>query len=104
MIDSSGNVSYKNVNVVLNVYSPEQMTLEDNDAQQLALYPNPSNGESVLQLERPSQVTIRTIDGKIMDQQHHEPGKVLLPVMAPGAYFIFVKEEHAMQALRWIIQ
>jgi hypothetical protein len=103
MIDSSGNVSYKNINVVLNVYSPEQMTLEENDAQQLALYPNPSNGESVLQLERSSQVTIRSIDGKIIDQQQHEPGTVLLPVMGPGTYFIFVKDEHTMQALRWIV-
>lgn len=104
VIDSSGNVSYKNVNVVLNVYSPEQMTLEESNVQQVALYPNPSNGEAILQLERSSKIIIRSIGGKMIVQQHHESGAILLPVIAPGSYFIFIEDRHSIQVLRWIVR
>jgi hypothetical protein len=102
-IDSTGAISYKNVNVVLNVYSPEQMDIQKNTLQKIALYPNPSRGQSLLELERESQVVIYSLEGKIIHEWTSKGGEEHLPELRPGSYFIRIKDQWSAQVLHWII-
>ena len=102
-VDSTGAISYKNVNVVLNVYSPEQMNVEENDNQYVTLYPNPSRGSALLELENESLILIYSMEGKLIRQWKSEGGKELLPVLAPGTYFVRIKDQSSSQILRWLI-
>ena len=102
-VDSTGAISYKNVNVVLNVYSPEQMNVEENDNQYVTLYPNPSRGSALLELEHESLILIYSMEGKLIRQWKSEGGKELLPVLAPGTYFVRIKDQSSSQILRWLI-
>jgi hypothetical protein len=102
-VDSTGAISYKNVNVVLNVYSPEQMNVEENNNQYVSLYPNPSHGSALLELEHESLILIYSMEGKLIRQWKSEGGKELLPVLAPGTYFVRIKDQSSSQILRWLI-
>ena len=102
-VDSTGAISYKNVNVVLNVYSPEQMNVEENNNQYVSLYPNPSHGSALLELEHESLILIYSMKGKLIRQWKSEGGKELLPVLAPGTYFVRIKDQSSSQILRWLI-
>ena len=102
-VDSTGAISYKNVNVVLNVYSPEQMNVEENNNQYVSLYPNPSHGSALLELEHESLILIYSMEGKLIREWKSEGGKELLPVLAPGTYFVRIKDQSSSQILRWLI-
>jgi hypothetical protein len=102
-VDSTGVISYKNVNVVLNVYSPEQMNVEENNNQYVSLYPNPSHGSALLELEHESLILIYSMEGKLIREWKSEGGKELLPVLAPGTYFVRIKDQSSSQILRWLI-
>ena len=102
-VDSTGAISYKNVNVVLNVYSPEQMNVEENNNQYVSLYPNPSHGSALLELEHESLILIYSMEGKLIREWKSEGGKELLPVLAPGTYFVRIKDQSSSQTLRWLI-
>lgn len=102
-VDSTGAISYKNVNVVLNVYSPEQMNVEENNNQYVSLYPNPSHGSALLELEHESLILIYSMEGKLICEWKSEGGKELLPVLAPGTYFVRIKDQSSSQILRWLI-
>ena len=102
-VDSTGAISYKNVNVVLNVYSPEQMNVEENNNQYVSLYPNPSHGSALLELEHESLILIYSMEGKLFREWKSEGGKELLPVLAPGTYFVRIKDQSSSQILRWLI-
>ncbi len=102
-VDSTGAISYKNVNVVLNVYSPEQMNVEENDNQYVTLYPNPSRGSALLELEHESLILIYSMEGKLIREWKSEGGNELLPVLAPGTYFVRIKDQSSSQTLRWLI-
>ena len=95
--------SYKNVNVVLNVYSPEQMNYEEKNNQYVSLYPKPSHGRALLELEHESLILIYSMEGKLIRQWKSEGGKKLLPVLAPGTYFVRIKDQSSSQILRWLI-
>ena len=103
MIDSSGTVSYKNVNVVLNVYSPQQMTISEGSLQEVALYPNPSQEKATLEVEKSSTVIIRSIEGKKISEWKTDAGSSPLPILAPGTYIIQIQDDSATQSLRWVI-
>jgi hypothetical protein len=103
IIDSSGTVSYKNVNVVLNVYSPQQMNIREGTLQQVVLYPNPSKEQATLEVEKSSIVVIRSIEGKKIREWKTEAGSSPLPILAPGAYIIQIQDDLATQSLRWVI-
>ena len=90
-VDSTGAISYKNINVVLNVYSPEQINIEENDNQYVSLYPNPSHGSALLELEHESLIFIYSMEGKLIREWKSEGGKELLPVLAPGTYLFVLK-------------
>ena len=102
-VDSTGAISYKNVNVVLNVYSPKQMNVEENDNQYVTLYPNPSRGSALLELEHESLILIYSMEGKLIREWKSEGGEELLPVLAPGTYFVRIKDQSSSQILRWLI-
>ena len=102
-VDSTGAISYKNVNVVLNVYSPEQMNVEENNNQYVSLYPNPSHGSALLELEHESLILIYSMEGKLIRQWKSEGGKEPLPVLAPGTYFVRIEDQSSSQILRWLI-
>ena len=102
-VDSTGAISYKNVNVVLNIYSPEQMNVEENNNQYVSLYPNPSHGSALLELEHESLILIYSMEGKLIREWKSEGGKELLPVLAPGTYFVRIKDQSSSQILRWLI-
>ena len=102
-VDSTGAISYKNVNVVLNVYSPEQMNVEENNNQYVSLYPNPSHGSALLELEHESLILIYSMEGKLIREWKSEGGKELLPVLAPGTYFVRIEDQSSSQILRWLI-
>jgi hypothetical protein len=68
-IDSSGNVSYKGVNVQLNVYSPEQMALEEKELARFRLYPNPSRGTFHFISEVATSLIISDMAGHIVAER-----------------------------------
>jgi hypothetical protein len=103
MIDSSGTVSYKNVNVALNVYSPQQMNISEGSLQKVALYPNPSQEHATLEVEKSSTVVIRSIEGKKIREWKAEAGSSPLPILAPGTYIIQIQDDLATQSLRWVV-
>ena len=74
-----------------------------NTLQKIALYPNPSKGESLLELERESQVVIYSLEGKIIHEWTSKGGEEHLPELRPGTYFIRIKDQCSAQVLRWII-
>jgi hypothetical protein len=102
-VDSTGAISYKNVNVVLNVYSPEQMHTQENSKQQVLLYPNPSHGQALIELEHESHILIYSLEGKLVHQWVSHGDKEPLPVLAPGTYFVHIKDQTSSQILRWLI-
>jgi len=63
-IDSTGNVSYKGVNVMVNVYSPDQMDIDEKELSEINIYPNPSRDFVTIELDTPSEVIITDALGR----------------------------------------
>lgn len=101
-IDSTGNVSYKNINVTLNVYSPEVMSIDEPTAAAPQLYPNPSNGAAYLKVEHTTTALIRNSTGAQVGQVQGS-GTLRLPELPAGLYLITVKDQEGLHTLRWLV-
>jgi len=89
-IDSTGNVSYKNLNVSLNVYNPAQMSLEETEFAPIKMYPNPSNGIAWVELPQRSDIQLFSMTGRSLFHRFDLEGKVQLPFLNAGSYLIEV--------------
>ncbi len=89
-IDSTGNVSYKNLNVSLNVYNPAQMSLEETEFAPIKMYPNPSNGIAWVELPQRSDIQLFSMTGRRLFHGFDLEGKVQLPFLNAGSYLIEV--------------
>ena len=101
-IDSTGNVNFKNVNVTLNVYSPEVMSVDEPEVTPV-LYPNPSQGAAFLQLIEPSTVHVVSSTGRQVALLEGQ-GTVTLPQLPAGLYLIHVSAQDRQYTLRWMVQ
>jgi hypothetical protein len=98
-IDSTGNVSYKGVNVMVNVYSPDQMNLDDEEIDGFKLYPNPSQGAVNFEWNRTSEVTIYTMNGQLLYAGPND-GQTALPLLPAGTYVVRAQsEKHVHQEI-----
>ena len=91
-IDSTGNVSYKGVNVTVNVYSPDQMNLDEEDVIGFKLFPNPSQGAVNFKWNRASEVFIYTISGQLLYTGPND-GQTALPLLSTGTYVVRAQSE-----------
>jgi hypothetical protein len=91
-IDSTGNVSYKGVNVMVNVYSPDQMNLNEEEIHGFKLYPNPSQGAVNFEWNRTSEVTIYTMSGQLLYAGPND-GQTALPLLPTGTYVVRAQSE-----------
>ena len=89
-IDSTGNVSYKNVNVALNIYNPAQMSLQEKESAPVKMYPNPSTGITWVELPLASDVQIFSMTGHCLFSAKAMHGKVQLPLLSSGSYILEV--------------
>jgi len=102
-IDSTGNVSYKGVNVLVNVYSPDQMSIDDNDLHELSIYPNPSRGEVKIELDTKAQIIVTDAVGRtIFDAVNAE--KIKLSDLPKGTYIVRTLSEKGMRSQIFIVQ
>ena len=90
VVDSSGNVSYKNISVTLNVFDPAQMTLEESTQDQIKVYPNPSSGSTWMDLKYDSEVQLWSMTGQLIYEAHVLQGTSTLPLLARGSYLLEV--------------
>ena len=98
-IDSTGNVSYKGVNVMVNVYSPDQMNLDEEAIVGFKLFPNPSRGAVNFEWNRASEVTIYTMSGQLLYAGPND-GQTALPLLTAGTYVVRAQsEKHVHQEI-----
>ena len=95
-IDSSGVVSFKNVNVVLNVYNPNQMGLDEKDLVGFKLYPNPSYGAVNFEWNRASEVVIYTMSGQLIYEGQNN-GHTLFPLLPAGTYIVKAQSQELVR-------
>lgn len=91
-IDSTGNVSYKGVNVTVNVYSPDQMNLDEEEIIGFKLFPNPSQGAVNFEWNRASELTIYRISGQLFYAGPND-GQTPLPLLPAGIYVVKAQSE-----------
>ena len=91
-IDSTGNVSYKGVNVMVNVYSPDQMNLDEEEIIGFKLFPNPSQGAVNFEWDRASEVCIYTMSGQLLYAGLND-GQTALPLLPAGTYVVRAQSE-----------
>jgi len=91
-IDSTGNVSYKGVNVTVNVYSPDQMNLDEEEIIGFKLFPNPSQGAVNFEWNRASELTIYRISGQLFYAGPND-GQTPLPLLPDGIYVVKAQSE-----------
>lgn len=98
-IDSTGNVSYKGVNVMVNVYSPDQMNLDEEEIIGFKLFPNPSQGAVNFEWNRASEVCIYTMSGQLLYAGPND-GQTALPLLPAGTYVVRAQsEKHVHQEI-----
>ena len=91
VVDSSGNVSYKNLNVTLNIFDPAQLSLEESEAPPINVYPNPSSGFVWVELPLTSDIHLFSITGQHVFKRKSVAGKIQLPYLNSGTYIIEVE-------------
>src|SRR6056300_1798142 len=91
-IDSTGNVSYKGVNVMVNVYSPDQMDIDEKELSGINIYPNPSRDFVTIELDTPSEVIIYTMSGQLLYAGPND-GQASLPLLPAGTYVVRAQGE-----------
>ena len=102
-IDSTGNISYKGVSVMVNVYSPEEMSLEESTADLFTLFPNPSSDWVQLKTTQPGEFVVSDLMGRIVFTKHVE-GALTLPPLPKGTYVVRARMESATLEQILIIQ
>ncbi len=102
-IDSTGNVSYKGVNVLVNVYSPDQMSIDDNDLHELFIYPNPSRGEVKIELDIKAEIIVTDAVGRPMFEAVNIE-KIQLSDLPKGTYIVRTLSEKGMRSQIFIVQ
>ena len=90
VVDTSGNVSYKNLNVTLNVFDPAQLSLEESATPPIKIYPNPSSGLVWVELPQRSDIQLFSMTGRRLFTGFDLEEKVQLPLLNAGSYLIEV--------------
>jgi len=90
VVDSSGNVSYKDISVVLNVYNPSQMEVKESEMEWVTIYPNPSQGETWVSLPETSELRLYSITGQCIYHAMDVIGEMALPYLTAGTYVLDV--------------
>ena len=90
-MDTSGNVSYKNLNVTLNVFDPAQLSLEESETPPIKIYPNPSSGLVWVELPQRSDIHLFSMTGRRLFNGLDLEEKVQLPFLKAGTYIIEVE-------------
>jgi hypothetical protein len=91
VIDTSGNVNYKNLNVILNVFDPAQLSLEESETPPIKIYPNPSSGLVWVELPLISDLHLFSITGQHIFKRMSTEGEIQLPFLNTGTYIIEVE-------------
>lgn len=88
VVDSTGNVLYKNVNVTLNVYNPEQMSVKASVMDEIRVFPNPSSGLVWVDLPVLSDISLHTMGGQLLFSAKGVQEKTALPILPSGTYIL----------------
>ena len=93
-INGSGDIVSTGANGTLpqvRVFGVNSLNTADTDLLRFKMYPNPSDGELFLELNRESQLEIFDVNGRVMSRQNHlQPGNntINLQGLNNGLYFI----------------
>ena len=88
VIDSSGNVYYKNSIVNLNVYSPTQISIGESNSIEYAIYPNPTNGPVIIALKESARINIYSLNGQLILSIQGKMGENHVEKLPSGGYLI----------------
>ncbi len=88
VIDSSGNVYYKNSIVNLNVYSPSQISIGESRSIEYAIYPNPTNGPVVIALKESARINMYSLNGQLIHSIQGKMGENHVEKLPSGGYLI----------------
>ena len=102
-IDSTGNVSYKGVNVLVNVYSPDQMSIDYDDLHELTVYPNPSRGVVKIELDTKALIVVIDAVGRTIFEAVNVE-KIKLSDLPKGTYIVRTLSEKGMRSQIFIVQ
>ena len=88
VIDSSGNVFYKNTIVNLNVYSPTQISIEESESPEYDIYPNPTSGPIIIALKESAIINIYTLNGQLVRSIQGNIGENHVEKLTSGGYLV----------------
>jgi hypothetical protein len=102
-IDSTGNVSYKGVNVLVNVYSPDQMSINNDDLHELTIYPNPSRGMVRIELDTKAEIVVIDALGRTVFEAENAE-RIQLSDLPKGTYIVRTLSENGMRSQIFMVQ